>query len=332
VARAPTGQPVNHVHRVQHVQHVQHADHVEHVNHAEPMSSPGFVANLGRMTDYTVTVTGATGKTGGHVAALASARGWRVRAAGRRPAAHGEFTRLDWDDETTWGAAFAGSDAAYIVIPFNHPGAPRRAPRLIEAAAGAGVRRVVLLSSADVEHAPADDPTRVAEETCARLPVASAAVRPTWFLDNFTVGSLAGMTAAGDLRLPAGDGRIPFVDVRDVAAVAVAALAEDGPTGALPVTGPAAVDHGAVAAALGAALGRPVRYTSVSVDEFVALMAERGFSTEYGRFLGDALADVAHGRLRVPVADTVERLVGRRPYTAAEFADHAARHGVMAAR
>lgn len=274
------------------------------------------------MQDYAVTVTGATGKTGREVVAQALVRGWRVRAAARRRPAAGEWVRLDWDDETTWRPAFAGSDAAYVLIPFNHPAGPARTPALLQAAAAAGVGRVVLLTSWDSQHAPADSPLRVAEATLTALPVRAAVLRPTWFLDNFTTGSFATMTAEGRLRLPAGDGRVPFIDARDVAAVAVAALADNGPEGSLHLTGPEALDHHEVAAALGRALNRPVRYESVGADEFVALLAACGFAEDYGRFLADALTDVAAGRLQIGVTDTVERAVGRPPYTVDEFAAH----------
>jgi uncharacterized protein YbjT (DUF2867 family) len=271
---------------------------------------------------YTVTVTGATGKTGRHVVELATARGWRVRAAGRSRPVDTEWVRLDWDDEATWAPAFSGSQAAYIVIPFNHPGAPEKAPRLLQVVAGAGVQRIVLLSTLDAEHAPPDDPLRVTESTLEGLDPRWAILRPTWFLDNFTTGSFAAMTAAGVLRLPAGNGRIPFVDCRDVAAVALAALVQDGPTGYLPITGPEPLSHDQVAAALSQAFGRPIRYTPVSTSEFVAVMGVRGFPPAYGEFLAEALSDVAAGRLRIPVTDTVERLTSRRPRSVSEFAHH----------
>ena len=120
------------------------------------------------MPPYTVTVTGATGKTGRHVLEEAAARGWRVRAAARSSPARGERVRLDWDDEATWAPAFSGSQAAYVVIPFNHPGAPEKAPRLIQGAAEAGVARIVLLSTLDAEHAAPDDPVRRAERLTSR--------------------------------------------------------------------------------------------------------------------------------------------------------------------
>ncbi|MFL6123566.1 NAD(P)H-binding protein [Actinophytocola sp.] len=274
------------------------------------------------MSQYTVTVFGATGKTGRHVARYAVSRGWRVRAAGRRAAAHGSLEPFDWDDERTWTTAAAGSDAAYVLIPFNHPGAPERTPALLSAVAAAGVGRVVLLSSLDVTEAEADSPLRLAEDTLFGLPAHTASLRPTWFLDNFTHGSFAGMVDSGELRLPAGEGRIPFVDARDVAAVGVAALAADGPTGALPITGPAALTHHEVAAALAEGLGRPVTYAPVPAAEFVDLMVARGFTADYATFLAEALARVATGELVIPVHDTVSRLAGRPAHSALDFAKY----------
>ncbi len=82
------------------------------------------------------------------------------------------------------------------------------------------------------------------------------------------------------------------------------------------------MNHHEVAAALAQALGRPVRYTSVPAEDFVALLVARGFAPEYGQFLAEALIDVATGHRRIPVADTVERVTGRRPYSVVDFARH----------
>ena len=273
------------------------------------------------MSGYTVAVTGATGKTGRPVVSVAQARGWTVRALARRRD-DPEWTPFDWDDRDTWHPAFAGGDAAYVLIPFNHPGAPEVTPDIIRTAAAAGVSRIVLLSSLDAEHADADSPLRVCEEALLDTGVASAILRPTWFFDNFTTGSFAGMVSAGDLRLPAGDGRIPFVDVRNIADFAVAAMAADGPTGILDLTGPEAINHTEVAEALTIALGYPVTYHDVSIDEFVARMAERGFGVDYGQFLGEALQEVATGALVIPVADAVLRVCGRHAYDVHQFARH----------
>jgi uncharacterized protein YbjT (DUF2867 family) len=279
---------------------------------------------------HTVTVTAATGKTGREVVRQAALRGWRVRPAARRPPEQGGWVRLDWDDPSTWEPAFAGSDAAYVIVPFTAPGVAERTPDLLAAANAAGVGTLVLLSSMDAADAPRGSPLRAAEEAVAVAAPRWAVLRPTWFLDNFVTGRFAEMTAAGALRLPAGDGTVPFIDVRDVAAVAVAALAPDGCSGVLPLTGPEQLDHHDVAAALSAVRGGPVRYVSVPPGEFVERLLAEGFERDYAEFLATALADVAEGRLRIPVADTVERATGRPPRSLADFARHHA--GALAER
>jgi uncharacterized protein YbjT (DUF2867 family) len=277
------------------------------------------------VSGYTVTVVGATGKTGRYVVKDAIARGWNVHAATRRRPAQGQWMPFSWDDRASWLSPFVGSDAAYLLIPFNHPAAPEATPDLIRAVAAAGVPRISLLSSIDAEHAAPGSPLRIAEETLAEMPVRSAILRPTWFLDNFTIGSFAAMTETGELRLPAGEGRIPFIDARDVAAVAVASMAEAGPDGVLPLTGPTAIDHHEVATTLSEALGRSITYAQVAPREFIGLMTSRGFPRDYAEFLSEALADIAEERLSIPVWDTVDRVCGRPAYSAADFAQHFAR-------
>ncbi len=269
---------------------------------------------------HTVGVTGVTGKTGRLVAERAMTRGWVVRSLTRRAPGIGEWHRLDWDDERTWKPAFSGCDAAYVLIPFNHPGAAARTPDVLRAAAEAGVPRIVLLSSLDAEGAPPDDPLARAESTLTALGVDWAILRPTWFMENFSVGSFGAMVRDGDLRLPAGEGRIPFVAVRDIAEVAVAALAADGPRGRLPLTGPDALTHAEVCEVLTESLGHAVRFSDAGDEEFVEVMAARGFSRDYSEFLIEALDQVRSCRLLIPVTDTVARVTGREATTAREFA------------
>jgi len=64
--------------------------------------------------------------------------------------------------------------------------------------------------------------------------------------------------------MPSGDGRIGWVDVRDVAAVAVRALTEDGHEGkAYDITGPEALSFAEAAERISAATGRNIRYLDV---------------------------------------------------------------------
>jgi uncharacterized protein YbjT (DUF2867 family) len=226
----------------------------------------------------TVLVTGATGKTGRHVVEGAARRGWNVRLAVRTPSPGSRSIRFDWMNDSSWSAALSGVNSIYVVAPFNTPGAPERIPDFIEAADQAGVDRIVLLSSWDISRSPSDSPLRAAESALEWSAADTCALRPTWFLDNFTTGSMAYMVDNGIIRLPAGDGTIPYVDVRDVAAVAVSVLdVTDEAPSPLEITGPEQINHYQIATSLSSALNRRIRYEPVTVEEFRRRLRTPGF-------------------------------------------------------
>src|SRR5207249_4279555 len=92
-----------------------------------------------------------------------------------------------------------------------------------------------------------------------------------------------------------GDGRLPWVDARDVAEVAVRALTEPGHEGrAHALAGPEALSGAEVAERLSGALGRPVRYLDVAPEAVVAAMRARGVDP----WVADAVGEVMHGARR----------------------------------
>ena len=162
---------------------------------------------------------GGNGKTGRRVAERLRARELPVRIGSRS----GE-PPFDWDDRSTWAPALKGASAAYVSFypDLAVPGAPEAIRALAEQALAAGCRRLVLLSGRGEEEAQRAE--RVLAESGAEWTV----LRCSWFMQNFSEGNFAEPIAAGELALPAGDIPTPFVDVEDIADVAVAALSEDG--------------------------------------------------------------------------------------------------------
>ncbi|MFJ5925603.1 NAD(P)H-binding protein [Kitasatospora sp. NPDC092948] len=102
------------------------------------------------------------------------------------------------------------------------------------------------------------------------LPVVE--IRPTVFLENplFRAG-LSSVAVDGTVRLPLDGARTSPVAAADVAAVVAEVLAEPRPHlgRSYELTGPRALDGPAIAAEVSAALGRPVGFTDVPVDEWI---------------------------------------------------------------
>ena len=205
----------------------------------------------------TVLVIGASGKTGRRVTDRLIARGSRVR-----PVSRSTDPRFDWQDETTWGPALDGVEAAYITYfpDLALPGAAETVQTFAHLAVERGVKRLVLLSGRGEEGAQRAE--RYLQESGADWTV----VRCAFFNQNFDE-SFADSIRAGVLAMPAGDTAEPFVDVDDIADVVVASLMDDKHIGQLyELTGPRLLKLDDAAKELSAAIGRDV--ADVGADGF----------------------------------------------------------------
>ncbi|MFF5127132.1 NAD(P)H-binding protein [Streptomyces syringium] len=288
------------------------------------------------MTNEPVLVIGGTGKTGRRVVAGLKERGVAVRVASRS-----SEQRFDWLDESTWGPALEGVGAVYAV-PLEGVAVSRSFTGL---ARRSGVKRIVLLSARGVDvpgyyedGEAADEKKAVGEEAAVASHLQGEGavrdsglewtiLRPGWFAQNFSEGLFLDALLAGELRLPVADGAATFVDLEDVAAVAVAALTEEGHTGQVyEMSGPRAVNLETAVAEIAEATGRPIRYVPVTVDRFTAELRQEGLSAEDAQLWAAALNPIRRG-LEAKVSDGVRRALGRDPRDFAEFVKDAAAAG-----
>jgi uncharacterized protein YbjT (DUF2867 family) len=267
-----------------------------------------------------ILVTGATGTVGKHVVRGLLAKGEQVVAATRHatPVAGAETRAFDITDPATLTGAFAGVDRAYLLVPGGHLGADILLAPVIDAAAMAGVK-VVLQSVIGVD---ADDeiPYRKAEIRLETSGARHVILRPNWFSDNFRTYWGPGIRAAGVIAVPAGEGRTSFIDSRDIAASAVAALTTDRFDGrAFNLTGPEAHSYGEAAAILTEVLGRPVRYQPVDDAGFIGNLTGAGVPADYAGFLAAIFHPVREGWVAAVTGD-VEELTGRKPIALERYA------------
>ena len=255
-------------------------------------------------------VIGASGKTGRRVTDRLIAQGRRVR-----PVSRSTDPRFDWQDERTWAPALDGVDAAYITYfpDLALPGAAETVDAFARLAVERGVRRLVLLSGRGEEGAQRAE--RYLQNSGADWTI----VRCAFFNQNFDE-NFADSVRHGVLGMPAGDTAEPFVDADDIADVVVAALSDDRHIGELyELTGPRLLTLAEAADELGAAIGREVRYTPLTAEEFGAELGAHGMPGADAAHLAELLTEVLDGRSS-HLGDGVERALGR---PARDFADYA---------
>ena len=205
-----------------------------------------------------IVVTGATGRVGGHVVTELRRRNQPVRAISRHPgvlSAGVEAIRADLADPGSLEPALAGASALFLIWPFTSPELTATLAPQVAAAAARHVGRVVLLSATPAADRPGSF-WAISERAVAQASVPWTFLRPTGFASNTLMW--AGQIQAGDVvRWPFGAAARSLIDERDIAAVAVRALTEDGHTGArYLLSGPELLTQAEQLAAIGRALGR----------------------------------------------------------------------------
>jgi uncharacterized protein YbjT (DUF2867 family) len=191
----------------------------------------------------------------------------------------------------------------------------------LSAARAAKVRRVVKLSAFGIEFA-ADRIHFSHAESERRLRASGIAfvmVRPVVFMSNLLFDAAA--IRAGKLASIFGDGRMSFVDPRDVAELMARALVEERYEGMTwELGGPEALSHDDLAATLSRVLGRRVEHVRVERAAFREAALAAGLPDFVVEAIEVTAAHTAEGKF-VAGDEVIRRVLGRRGYGFAEWVE-----------
>ena len=264
-------------------------------------------------------ILGGTGKTGRRVAERLVAKGVPTRIGSRS-----STPPFDWDDQSTWAPALENVGAVYVTYApdLAVPAAPPAIRAFSDLAVKSGVQRLVLLSGRGEEEA------QRCEQIVQNAGTDWTILRASWFSQNFSEGPFQALVRGGVVALPAGPVGEPFIDVEDIADVAVAALTEDGHADQLyELTGPRLLDFTEAVEEISRASGREVRYQQISPEVFAAALAEQSVPADTISLLTYLFTTVLDGR-NAHLTDGVRRALGRQPRDFSDYARLTAATGV----
>jgi uncharacterized protein YbjT (DUF2867 family) len=261
-----------------------------------------------------ILVTGGTGKTGKNLLMQLQQAGVSCRAASR----HG-VPPFDWVQPATWDAALEGVASVYLVAPPTVNNPYDLMQDFIASAMRKGVRRFVFLSMAGL---PAGGPAHGQVHQWLKDNSDDWAVLcPSAFMQNFSQGHyLATIREEDRIYSNTGIGRVPFIDVSDIAAAALAVLtAPTRQNTEFVLTGDESMSYDRVAELISQACGRRISHIPVSNDEMAERLIKRGLPPATARFLAFGYATIAAG-MADRTTDVVRTLTGRPPTTFQTFA------------
>lgn len=264
-------------------------------------------------------VVGGSGQVGSGIIRILREAGHQVRATTSKAPSSPDQVRVDLLTGQGLDAAFQGVQRAFFLSPAGYPDQYQILAPLIQKAKGARLEKVVLMTAIGVEANDAA-PLRRAEVELEKSGLAYNILRPSWFMQNFQTYWLHDIRTHGAIRLPAGDGKAGFIDVRDISAAAAALLADDRfKNQAFTLTGPKALDHREVARILSAASGKTIGYQDITPEEFKRGLLAAGLTEGYADLLVLLIGFLKQG-YSATVNHDVQTITGRPPRTLEEYA------------
>lgn len=278
----------------------------------------------------TILVTGATGTVGREVVKLlAMLDDVRVRAGvhslikgeNLRRLPDVEIVEMEFTDPDSLHAAFTHADKVFLITPFTD-GQVDMAKKLVDEAKRTGVKHIVKLSAMGADAEPGIQLGRwhrEIEDYIKQSGIAYTFLRPSSFMQNIENYNADTIKQEGKLYMPLGDGKVPYIDVRDIAMAAVETLTGNGHEGkTYDLTGPEAISPAQIAETLSAETGKPVTYVDVPEDAARQNMQQQQMPEWFiNAFL--ELSGVQRAGHAGEVNGQVEKLTGCKPHTFRQF-------------
>lgn len=282
------------------------------------------------MSGDVITVIGSTGNIGRELVDLLSDEEAPVRAVLRntrriRTVPGVVWIKADVTDESLLKPLLAGTSRLFLLTG-NKPGFGRIQINVIRTAESLGVKHVVKLSALGASprtRAPLALEHWEAEQALEASGMTWTILRPHTFMQNWLGEVGETVRSEGAIYAAIGEGKVPFIDARDIAAVAAEALLhpEKHSGQRYVLTGGEAVGYREVAEAISKATGTPVVYHSLSMEEMRERMKQQGMNE---KMIDSYLALAAYQKAGGPtarVSESVAEILGRPARTVEDFAN-----------
>ena len=273
--------------------------------------------------DKKLLITAATGNVGSEIIRQLQSQNLSFKTADIRDTRElfgddVEYSYCDFEDCETYEAAFENVSKMFLNRPPHMTEFKNSIFPAIDAAMEAGVEHIVFLSMIGVNKRV---PHYKIEKYLMNCGVTYTFLRCSFFMQNLTTVHREIIRKEKDLIIPAGKGKISFIDIRDIASVAVKVLTDDSDkyyNKTLNLTGSEAVDFYTISDIMTKVLGTEIIYSNPKAKIFVSKMLEYGFPKDFVKVMKMIYFIVKIGKAADLYEDT-ERILGRKPITIEQF-------------
>jgi uncharacterized protein YbjT (DUF2867 family) len=275
----------------------------------------------------TILVTGASGTIGRELVRYLITNNTCVRIAARDEQKIKEFQNsgcpvinFDYEKKNTYDKAFEGISGFYLSVPLWRPCIDELILPAIESAKKHGVTHIVSLGAIGLQ-LDNETPLSILEQYVKHCGLQFTILRPNLLMQTVLSLSSYMVKQLREIRLPAGDARISFVDARDVAEAAAIALVDPSHRNkAYNLTGSEALSHSEIANILSRISGSTISYIPVSHNEALKNLTNEGWPSEKISMMVGLYEIARHGWCEAVFPD-LANLLDHEPMRFEQFAE-----------
>lgn len=264
-----------------------------------------------------ILIIGATGSIGLEIATRLSNLNLSVKIAARNPEkaksrklTTTELVHFDYNMPETFENAFEDVEKMLLVSPPSYLKMHEVVINAINKAISKGVKLIVNISAISID-SNLDKPMKLIEDHIKRSEVDYVFLRPNCYMQNFRDLFRDLIIEDGMISLPAENSKTSFVDIRDVADVAVKALTVDNMKNSLfKLTGKQLLNMHVVAHLFSEGLNKEINYNSISEELFEKTLRIAGWSESTIEGTMQLCNHVKNGETDL-VSDDVEKILNR---------------------
>jgi len=275
-----------------------------------------------------ILITGATGTNGSEITKQLLAQGQKVRILVRNSQKANDLISLgaeavegDFSNRDRLQEALNGIEKALMLPPLV-PEMVEFQNNFVEAAKTQNLQHLVKFSGMG---ASVEAPIEIGrlhgqgEQLVEQSGIPFTYLRPTSFMQN-TLAFAGTIKSEGVFYQPAGEAKISHVDARDIAAVAVKILTEEGHFGkAYEITGPDPLSFDEIAQKISAVVGKPVQYIDVSSEAFKESLMSWGQPEWLAQVVTELYEKVYKKGWASSVTDTIKNVAQKDPISFDQF-------------
>ena len=229
-----------------------------------------------------------------------------------------DFINFNYLEHSIFKDAFNGISKVVLVSPPSYLKLQDHVIKAIDAAVNEGVKLIVNISAISID-SELDKPMKQIEDHIRSSKVDAVFLRPNCYMQNFKDLFRDLIIEENQITVPAQNAKSCFIDVRDVAEVAVKALTDESlKNNTYKLTGKQLLNMHVVAHMFSEGLNKEIEYVDISENQFEKSLRTAGWPE--GTIVGTLqLCSHVKSGTTEQFSDDFERILGREPIRFEQF-------------